>query len=109
MYKIEKTVKVQVIRKLTLDYSSILQLTHCQQMTITVFCKAEKLNAYGMVFDPIIIEGTVKKKLDNKNLNDIIKGNPTLEQVADYVQGLIPLCYRVRVDDGDGNIAEYEK
>ena len=48
-------------------------------------------------------------QLDHKNLNEVIPFNPTAENIARWVCEQIPTCFKVEVQESEGNIAIYEK
>lgn len=46
--------------------------------------------------------------LDHAHLNDIIPTNPTAENIAQWIQQRVENCYRVEVQESEGNIAIYD-
>lgn len=62
-----------------------------------------------MVTDFQLIKKLIHEKLDHKNLNEILPFNPTAENIARWVCDQIPFCFRVEVQESEGNIAIYEK
>lgn len=63
-----------------------------------------------MVYDFTKIKELISHKLDHKNLNDILKDNPTAENIARWIADEIgPKCYKVSVQESEGNIAIYER
>ena len=74
-----------------------------------VYCKAEELNQDGMVCDFTHIKKAIHEKLDHQYLNEILPFNPTAENMARWMCEQIPTCYKVSVQESDGNIATYEK
>ena len=62
-----------------------------------------------MVVDFTQIKQTVKEKLDHQNLNEVLPFNPTAENIARWVCKQIPQCYKVEVQESEGNIVIYEK
>lgn len=81
---------------------------HGHNWIITVFCRAEELDANGMVVDFTAIKRTVLDYLDHCCLNDVLPFNPTAENIARWVCDRIPHCYRVEVQESEGNTAAYE-
>ena len=55
------------------------------------------------------IKKLIHEKLDHKNLNEILPFNPTAENIARWVCDQTPFCFRVEVQESEGNIAIYEK
>ena len=45
----------------------------------------------------------------HKFLNDVVPFNPTAENIAKWVCEQIPNCYRVSVQESEGNVATYER
>ena len=76
---------------------------------MTVWCKSQTLDANGMVMDFTHIKREVQDKLDHKFLNDVVPFNPTAENIAKWVCEQIPNCYRVSVQESEGNVATYER
>ena len=62
-----------------------------------------------MVVDFTHIKQTVMDRLDHKNLNEVIPCNPTAENIARWVCDQIPTCFKVEVQESEGNMAVYEK
>ena len=62
-----------------------------------------------MVTDFSLIKKLIHEKLDHKNLNEILPFNPTAENIARWVCDQTPFCFRVEVQESEGNIAIYEK
>ena len=48
-------------------------------------------------------------RLDHKNLNEVIPCNPTAENIARWVCDQIPACFKVEVQESEGNMVIYEK
>ena len=67
------------------------------------------VNADGMVVDFTRIKEVVMEKLDHQNLNEVLPFNPTAENIARWVCKQIPQCYKVEVQESEGNIVIYEK
>lgn len=76
---------------------------------MTVFCKAEKLNADGMVIDFKHVKNKIHGYLDHGNFNELLSFNPTAENIARWIVEQIPTCYKATVQESEGNIATYEK
>ena len=77
---------------------------------ITVYCKSKTLNQDGMVVDFSHIKKIVKDKLDHTVINDVLDGlNPTAENLAYWICQQIDTCYKVTVQESEGNTATYEE
>ena len=62
-----------------------------------------------MVTDFSHIKQLVKDRLDHKNLNEVLPFNPTAENIARCVCEQVPHCFKVEVQESEGNTAIYEK
>lgn len=62
-----------------------------------------------MVVDFKHIKNMVSDKLDHHNLNEVFDFNPTAENIAKWICDNVPRCYKVEVQESDGNIAIYER
>lgn len=116
MYYVSKRMEIAGAHRLTLDYESKCSNLHGHNWIITVHCKAKALNDNGMVLDFTHIKKLVHDKLDHKYINDVISFNPTAENMAkwicDQINYVLPedrCCYKVEVQESEGNIAVYEK
>lgn len=109
MYFVSKSMEISAAHKLNLSYESKCQNLHGHNWHVTIYCKAEKLNQDGMVCDFTHIKKAIHEKLDHQYLNDILPFNPTAENMARWMCEQIPTCYKVSVQESDGNIATYEK
>lgn len=110
MYYITKRIEIAGAHRLNLNYESKCQNLHGHNWIITIFCKSEKLDANGMVCDFTHIKRAVHDKLDHQVINEVIDGiNPTAENMAKWICQQIPNCYKVSVQESEGNIAIYEE
>ena len=109
MYYVKKTLEISACHKLTLSYDSKCCNMHGHNWIITVHCRAAELNADGMVTDFTHIKNTVMDRLDHANLNDVLPFNPTAENIARWICDNVPNCYRVDVQESEGNIASYQR
>ena len=92
-----------------LPYRSKCASLHGHNWIITVYCRSSRLNSEGMVVDFTRIKEVVTEKLDHQNLNEVLPFNPTAENIARWVCRQIPQCYKVEVQESEGNIVIYEK
>lgn len=101
--------EISAAHRLNLSYESKCQNLHGHNWHVTIYCKAEELNQDGMVCDFTHIKKAIHEKLDHQYLNDILPFNPTAENMARWMCEQISTCYKVSVQESDGNIATYEK
>ena len=115
MYYVSKRMEIAGSHQLKLPYESKCENLHVHNWIVTVFCKSETLTEYGMVVDFKKIKQTISDKLDHKNLNGILKFNPTAENISkwicDEINKVIEIgeCYKVIVQESEGNQAIYER
>ncbi len=109
MYFVTKRLEISAAHRLELDYPSKCTSLHGHNWIVTVHCRAAELNADGMVTDFTHIKHAVLDRLDHTCLNDVLPFNPTAENIARYICDLVPNCYRVEVQESEGNTAAYEK
>lgn len=108
MYYITKRLEISAAHRLELSYPSKCTSLHGHNWIITIHCRAEKLNADGMVTDFTEVKRMVENKLDHKVLNDVLPFNPTAENMAAWICSIVPNCWRVDVQESEGNTASYE-
>lgn len=109
MYYVIKTIEIAGSHRLTLPYESKCQNLHGHNWQIIIYCKSAQLNKNGMVEDFTLIKKRISDRLDHQNLNEIFNFNPTAENIAHWICSQIPTCYKVSVQESNGNIAIYEK
>lgn len=109
MYYVTKRLEISAAHRLSLDYESKCSQFHGHNWIVTVYCRAEELNANGMVTDFTHIKHAVLDRLDHKCLNDELPFNPTAENIARWICENIENCYKVEIQESEGNTAIYEK
>ena len=109
MFIVKKRMEIAGAHRLNLNYESKCANLHGHNWIVTVWCKSQTLNQAGMVMDFTHIKREVQDKLDHKCLNDVVPFNPTAENIAKWVCERIPNCYRVSVQESEGNVATYER
>ena len=109
MYYVKKTMEIAGAHQLKLDYESKCSNIHGHNWIITVYCRTEQLNHNGMVEDFTHIKKIVSDQLDHKYINDFLDPlNPTAENIAKWICDQIDTCYKVEVQESEGNVATYE-
>ncbi|MBD5259724.1 MAG: 6-carboxytetrahydropterin synthase [Bacteroides sp.] len=108
MYYVTKRIEISGSHSLKLSYPSKCTSLHGHNWILTIHCRARELNADGMVTDFTTIKQELTEMLDHKNFNDVLPFNPTAENIARWACERIPNCYRVDVQESEGNIAAYE-
>lgn len=109
MYYVKKRLEISAAHKLSLDYESKCTNVHGHNWIIEVCCKSDVLNNNGMVTDFTHIKEQVQDVLDHKYLNDVLVVNPTAENIAKWICTTVPNCYKVTVQESEGNVAMYIK
>lgn len=107
MFFVTKRLEVSAAHRLDLDYESKCTNFHGHNWIITVHCRASELNANGMVTDFTHIKQAVLDRLDHKCLNDVLPFNPTAENIARWICENVENCYRVDIQESEGNTASY--
>ena len=109
MYYISKRLVISASHRLELSYPSSCSQLHGHNWTIVVYCKARELNKDGMVVDFKLIKERIESQLYHANLNEVLPCNPTAENIAKWICDQLPECYRVDVQETEGNMATYEE
>lgn len=108
MYYVSKRMVIAGSHHLNLPYESKCRNLHGHNWVVTVCCKSEELNKEGMVADFTQIKALIHDRLDHQNLNEIFDFNPTAENIARWICEQVGGCYKVQVEESEGNIAIYE-
>lgn len=115
MYYISKRMEIAGAHKLDLPYESKCSNLHGHNWIVTVHCRGEELTQYGMLIDFTKIKKYIHDALDHHYINDVVAPlNPTAENIAKWICDEVNLvidageCYKVEVQESEGNIATYE-
>ena len=114
MYYISKRLEIAGAHKLDLPYESKCSNLHGHNWIIKIYCKSEQLTNYGMIVDFKKIKEVISNALDHNNINNVIKVNPTAENISKWIFDEVNKvcevgkCYKVSVQESEGNIAVYE-
>lgn len=110
MYRVSKKIEVAGAHRLNLDYESKCKNLHGHNWIITIHMQSETLDKNGMVADFTEIKKKIHGVLDHQYLNNIVDFNPTAENMARWIADTLgEKCYRVQVQESEGNVAEYER
>lgn len=108
MYRISKRMEIAGAHRLKLNYESKCSSLHGHNWVVVVYCQSEELDENGMVIDFTHIKKAVHDKLDHKLINEVVDFNPTAENMARWIAEQVgPKCYRVTVQESEGNVAEW--
>lgn len=109
MYRVIKRMEISAAHRLALSYESKCCGLHGHNWIITVYCQSETLDENGLVVDFSHIKEIVMGQLDHKFLNDVMNVNPTAENIARWICEQVPHCYKVQIQESEGNLVEYER
>lgn len=107
MYIVIKRLEISASHKLKLNYKSKCENLHGHNWIIHIYLKSDKLDKNSMIYDFTDIKKSIMNKLDHKNLNNVIE-QPTAENIAKFIcEEIGQQCFKVRVQESEGNIAIY--
>lgn len=110
MYRVHKRIEISGSHSLSLNYDSKCKNLHGHNWIINIYMQAETLDENGMVYDFATIKREITERLDHKHLNEVFDFNPTAENIAKGIcDTLGNKCYKVSVQESEGNTAEYER
>ena len=109
MYTVIKELEISASHYLNLPYESKCANLHGHNWKVKIYCKARELSDYGMVEDFTHIKKWVMDVFDHQSINQVVPFNPTAENIAKYICDIIPTCYRVEVQESEGNLVIYEQ
>lgn len=107
MYFITKRIEIAGSHFLRLPYESKCTRIHGHNWIITIHCRARELNPEGMVTDFSHIKAEITELLDHRCINDVVSFNPTAENIACWIASRVENCFRVDVQESEGNVATY--
>ena len=117
MFLIQKRMEIAYAHHLNLPYESKCRNIHGHNGIVTIYCKAQELDPETeMVIDFTILKKQIHDKLDHGFINEILPDiNPTAESMAKWICDKVTeicevgYCYKVEVQEREGNIATYER
>lgn len=110
MYRVKKRLEIAGAHKLSLDYESKCSNIHGHNWIVEIYMQSKDLNRNGMVMDFTHIKKEIQDALDHKYINNVVQVNPTAENIARWIcEKLGEKCYKVTVQESEGNVAEYER
>ena len=109
MYYVCKRLEISAAHSLMLTYESKCEEMHGHNWIVKIYCRAEQLNADGMVTDCTLIKREIEGALDHRNLNEVLPFNPTAENIARWICDHVENAYRVEVWESEMNMAAYER
>lgn len=115
-WKISKRMEIAGAHHLNLPYESKCANVHGHNWIVTVYCQSDKLTEYGMIVDFAKVKKEIHGFLDHGFINQLLPEiNPTAENMAKWICNKVTdlcevgFCYRVDVQESEGNIATYER
>lgn len=113
-YYVSKRMEIAGAHRLDLPYESKCSNIHGHNWIVTVHCKSHELTPYGMIVDFALVKKAIHGVLDHQFINDVVSANPTAENMAEWICNKVTdlcevgFCYRVDVQESEGNIATFE-
>lgn len=98
--------EISACHRLNLSYESKCQRLHGHNWKIIVYCATDKKNKDGMVIDFKDVKEKIHGYLDHGYLNELLPFNPTAENLAEWIVGQFPQCYRAVVQESEDNTAQ---
>ena len=99
MYYVSKKLEIAASHHLTTEPPTKCSRLHGHNYKVEIFCRSEELDANGMVTDFGLIKARVYDMLDHRDLNEVLPFNPTSENIARWICGQVPGCYKVSVQE----------
>lgn len=109
MYYVSKKLEIAASHHLETGKPTKCSRLHGHNYRVEIFCRSETLDQNGMVVDFGLIKSRVFDVLDHKDLNEVLGFNPTSENIARWICGQVPCCYKVSVQETGSNTAVYVK
>ena len=114
-WQISKRMEIAGAHRLNLPYESKCSNLHGHNWIVTVYCEADRLTDYGMIVDFAKVKEEIHGFLDHGFINELLPNmNPTAENMSKWICSKVTelcetgYCYRVDVQESEGNVATYE-
>ena len=110
MYYVSKRLEISGAHAVRSSVEGYCEDLHGHNWIIVVHCRARELNEDGMVVAFGRIKRAIHGVIDHTNLNETLPCNPTAENIARWCAEQVgPTCYRVEVNETEGNQAVWER
>ena len=109
MYYLCKKLEIAASHRLNTDPPTKCSRLHGHNYEVEIFCRAQTLDANGMITDFNLIKERVFNILDHHDLNEVLPFNPTSENIAEWICSQVPNCYKVSVKESSKNKVVYIK